>query len=31
MDEGTYDAGRKLGEWVTYAPDGSESKRKSFK
>lgn len=31
LDEGTYDAGRKVGECVTFAPDGSETKRKTFK
>lgn len=31
MDEGSYDAGGKVGEWVTYAADGTETKRKTFK
>jgi hypothetical protein len=31
MYEGTFDAGRKVGEWVTHAPGGCETKRKSFK
>jgi hypothetical protein len=31
VDEGRYDAGRKAGEWVTYAPDGTEYQRKTFK
>ena len=31
LDEGTYDVGRKVGEWVTSAPDGSETTRKTFK
>ena len=31
MDEGVFDVGRKTGEWITYAPDGTETRRKTFK
>jgi DNA polymerase-1 len=26
-----FDVGRKTGEWITYAPDGTETRRKTFK
>ncbi|MGW1884746.1 toxin-antitoxin system YwqK family antitoxin [Streptomyces sp. NPDC001970] len=27
LDEGTYERGKKAGEWVTYGRDGKESQR----
>jgi len=30
LDEGEYNAGEKTGEWVTYAREGSETKRRVY-
>jgi hypothetical protein len=31
VGEGSFAVGRKVGEWVTYAPDGAEKQRRTFK